>query len=94
MKLFSSLLAVALILSFSLSTGCSRRIEVDTVKLEYSFQTADDATQVTVNEAMDAIESANYSAAAEKLRAVAADPKLTPEQKEAVTGVLQQLEKR
>jgi outer membrane protein assembly factor BamD (BamD/ComL family) len=94
MKLFSSLLAVSLILAFSLSTGCSKKIEVDTVNLEYSFQTADDATQTTVNDALTAIDNANYDVAAEKLKAVAADPKLTPEQKTAVTDVVQQLEKR
>ncbi len=98
MKLtFKSLLACLTALVFLLvagSTGCSKKIAVDTVQLEYSFQTADSTTQSTVTEAITAIEKADYSGAAEKLKKVAADPKLTAEQKTAVNGVLQQIEKK
>lgn len=75
-------------------TGCSKKISVDTVKLDYAFQSADETNQTTVNEAIEAIEKTDYSAAAEKLKKVAADPKLTAEQKTAVSGVIEQLEKR
>lgn len=93
MKYLACGLTALLLLAFSFTVGCSKKIEVDTVKMEYSFQTADEKTQATVNEAMEAIDKAEYSTAVEKLKTVSADPKLTAEQKTAVTDVLQQLEK-
>jgi hypothetical protein len=73
--------------------GCSKKIPVQTQDLDYAFQAADSSTQTTVNEAIESIEKADYSSASAKLKKVAADPKLTPEQKTAVAGVLDQIEK-
>ena len=92
MKTLWCSLTVLLLLAFSFTMGCSKKIEVDTVNLEYSFQTADDKTQETVTEAIEAIDQGQYSAALEKLKTVATDPNLTPEQKTNVTSVIAQLE--
>jgi hypothetical protein len=92
-KTFWCLVATAMVLTVASTTGCSKKVTVDTVKLEYSFQSADAATQGTVTEAIEAIDKAEYPSAVEKLKKVAADPKLTAEQKTTVNDVLQQLEK-
>jgi hypothetical protein len=86
-------LTIILLLAFSLASGCSKKIAVTTDKLDYSFQTADSTNQATVNQAIESIEKADYAGAAEKLKKVSSDPKLTAEQKAAVNDVLQQLEK-
>jgi len=83
----------ALLLAAAASTGCSKKITVDTVKLDYAFQSADQPIQTSVNEAIDGIEKADYNGALEKLKKVSAEPKLTAEQKTAVNGVIAQLEK-
>jgi hypothetical protein len=91
------LCSVATILLLTLcatTTGCSKKVKVDTVNLEYSFQTAEQSAQDTVNGALDDIAKANYSAALEKLKKVSEDPKLTAEQKTALTAVIAQLESR
>src|SRR3954469_11897568 len=87
-------LTAGLLVSIAALTGCSKKVPVDTVKLEYSFQTADAATQTSVTEAVEAIDKADYAAALEKLKKAQADPKLTAEQKTALAGVIDQLEKR
>jgi hypothetical protein len=94
MKSLTCGLMACLLLAFSATTGCSKKVAVDTVKLEYSFQAADQSIQTTVNEAVEAIDKADYTGAVEKLKKVSVDPKLTAEQKTAVDGVLAQLEKR
>ncbi len=93
MNWFRCGLAALALLTVALTPGCSKKIAVDTVKLEYAFQSAEPATQTTVTEAVEAIDKANYSAALEKLKKVAADPKLTAEQKSNVNDVIQQIEK-
>lgn len=85
-------MAFALSLVFT-QTGCSKKVKVDTVKLEYSFQSADTTNQAAVNEAIEAIEKSDASTALSKLQKVATDPKLTAEQKTAVNDVVQQLQK-
>ncbi|MFO1499720.1 MAG: hypothetical protein U1G07_15225 [Verrucomicrobiota bacterium] len=92
LKTFCSCLALILLAAFA-PAGCSKKIAVDTVNLQYSFQTADDATQTTLNQAIEAIDKGDRSAALESLKKLAADPKTTAEQKTALTGVIAQLEK-
>src|SRR5437016_4755337 len=91
MKLLN-LLIIVLGLTLAGSSGCSKKLAVDTVKLEYSFQGADPATQTTVTEAVESIDKADYSGALEKLKKVSGDPKLTAEQKTAVSGVMAQIQ--
>jgi len=90
---YLSVLTGVLLLTLAGASGCSKKIAVDTVKLEYSFQAADPATQTTVTEAVEAIDKADYNGALEKLKKVSADPKLTADQKTAVGGVIAQIEK-
>ena len=85
-------LTITLLLAISTSVGCSKKIEVDTVNLEYSFQTAEDETLNKVTQAIEAIEKAEYAAALEQLKQVSADTNLTEEQKTAVTEVMAKLE--
>jgi hypothetical protein len=92
-KALVSGLTAVLLLGITAGTGCSKKVTVDTVKLEYSFQEADESTQATVNEAIDAIEKGEAKSALEKLKTVSADPKLTAEQKTTVAGVIAELEK-
>src|SRR5690242_1683494 len=94
MQRFWSGLTMVMLLALSLTTGCGKKVSIDTSKLDYSFQTADQTTQSAVTEAVEAIDKADYPGATEKLKKVAANPKLTAEQKTAVDGVLQQLEKK
>lgn len=85
-------LAFTLLLALSAASGCSKKIEVDTVNLEYSFQTADETNLNAVTEAIEAIEKAEYTTALEKLKTVSADTNLTAEQKTAVNDVIAKLE--
>lgn len=85
-------LTITLLLAISTAVGCSKKIEVDTVNLEYSFQTAEDETLNKVTQAIEAIEKAEYAAALEQLKQVSADTNLTEEQKTAVTEVMAKLE--
>lgn len=71
--------------------GCAKKSSVDTGKLESSFQTAEPATKSKVDSAVSAIKSSDYSGAMASLQGLAADAKLTPEQKQAVSDVLEQL---
>jgi hypothetical protein len=85
-------LATAVLLTGGL-TGCSKKVAVDTVKLEYSFQGADATNSAAVTQAIEAIDKGDSGAALTTLQKVAADPKLTAEQKTAVNDVVQQLQK-
>ncbi len=85
-------LALTLLLAISVVTGCSKKIQVDTVNLEYSFQTADETSMNAVTEAIEAIEKAEYTTALEKLKTVSADTNLTAEQKTAVNDVIAKLQ--
>lgn len=85
-------LVFTLLLAISAATGCGKKIEVDTVNLEYSFQTADETNMNTVTEAIEAIEKAEYNTALEKLKTVSADTNLTAEQKTAVNDVIAKLQ--
>ena len=85
--------AVTTLLAASMA-GCSHKPAVDTVKLEYSFQSGNSTNQAEVTQAIEAIEKADYNTALTKLQKVAADPKLSDEQKTSVNEVVQQLQKR
>jgi hypothetical protein len=86
-------LTLMLLLAVSLSTGCGKKVTVDTTKLDYAFQSADQTNQDAVNQAIDAIDKADYAGALDKLKKVAAAPKLSADQKTAVADVIQQLSK-
>ena len=71
--------------------GCAKKSSVNTGKLESSFQTAEPATKSKVDSAVSAIKSSDYPGAMASLQGLAADAKLTPEQKQAIQDVLDQL---
>ena len=75
--------------------GCSSKPkEIDTSKLRKTFESASQTTQTTVQNAVIAIQSEDYSAAVTELKKVAADTKLTPEQQQALKDTLDQLAKK
>jgi hypothetical protein len=91
LTLFTLLL---LLLPLSLFPGCGKKSTVDTTKLDYSFQTADQTNQAAVNQAIESIDKGDSATALDKLKKVASDPKLSPEQKTSVANVIQQLENK
>jgi ketol-acid reductoisomerase len=74
--------------------GCGKSNKVNTGKLESSFSSADSSSKSKVDAAVSAIKAGNYSDALAKLQAVAAQAKLTPEQKQAVQDVVAQVQKQ
>jgi hypothetical protein len=73
--------------------GCARKSTVDTAPLEQSFKSAEPAKQSAADKAVAAIKAGDYAAAASELKALAADAKVTPEQKQAINDVLAQVQK-
>jgi len=85
---------VAALLVASVIIGCGKSNNVNTGKLESSFNAAEPASKSKVDTAVAAIKAGNYSDALAKLQAVAAQAKLTPEQKQAVQDVIAQVQKQ
>jgi len=73
--------------------GCSKKSSVDTAPLEQSFKSAEGATKTSADSAVASIKNADYSSAMAELQKLAKDAKLTPDQKQAVTDVLAQIQK-
>ncbi len=71
--------------------GCSKKSSVDTAPLESSFKSAEPATQSTVDKAVTAIKSQDYSGALTQLQTLAQNAKLTPEQQQAIKDVMAQV---
>ena len=89
--ILSSLMASVLILA-----GCSKSgdgASVDAAPVEKSFASADSTLKAAADKAVAAIKSADYSAATAELQKLAADVKLTDDQKKAITDVLAQIQK-
>ncbi len=94
MKLYVWLVAMIAVVAVTL-TGCSKKTdEIDTAKLQKSFQTADSTTQSTLNKAIVAVQSEDYPEALKELKALAAQAKLTPEQQQAVKDTIEQVTKK
>jgi len=83
------LMSVAGILVISLLFGCAKKEEpVDTVKLEASFSTAEPSTKSEVDKAVAAVKNQDWAGASASLQKVAANAKLTEEQKQAVKDTM------
>ena len=82
------LLAAALV-----SPGCAKKDGNNTAKLDAAFQSASTDLQALYNEAVVAIQSADYPAALNLLNKLAAHAQLTPEQKQAVLDMIEQVKK-
>ena len=80
-------------LAFAIS-GCSKKPEVDTAKLENSFATAEPADKSQAAKVVDAVKAGDYDAALASLKSLAQQAKLTPEQKAAIEDVTSQVQKQ
>jgi hypothetical protein len=90
--LLTSVLAAMLVL-----VGCSKSgtdtVKVDPSPIEKSFASAETAMKAAADKAVEAIKKADYTAATAELQKLLGDAKLTPEQKKAVTDVMEQVKK-
>jgi hypothetical protein len=94
--ILSALAAATLVLS-----GCSKsddhaghaHANVDPAPIEKSFASAEPALKATADKAVAAIKGADYSAATSELQKLAANVKLTDDQKKAISDVLAQVQK-
>ena len=86
MKMFT---LVVTILSLALFAGCAKKEqEVDTVKLEASFSTAEPSTKSEVDKIVASVKNQDWTAASASLKTLGNDAKLTEEQKQAVKDTL------
>lgn len=92
MKRFAFMAAVVSVSALVL-LGCSKS-GVNTSKLESSFKSAEPAAKSNVDAAVTAIKAGNYAEALAKLQAAAAQAKLTPEQRQAIQDVIEQVQKQ
>ena len=90
MRTFVSILSA---LAFCLAVGCAKKEQVDTVKLEASFSTAEPAKKSEVDKVVASVKSQDWAGATASLQRLAADAKLTEEQKQAVKDTLEQVGK-
>ena len=73
--------------------GCAKQGSVDTSALESNFKSAEATVKASADKAIAAVKSADYSGAVAELKTLAGNAKLTPEQKQAITDTLAQVEK-
>jgi len=92
MKLYQ-LIVMATMAAVLALAGCSKKSSVDTAPLQKSFQSAEPATQSTVDKAVAAVKSEDYSGALAQLQQLAQNAKLTPEQQQAIKDMVAQLQK-
>jgi hypothetical protein len=90
MKTFVSILIVV---GLCAVIGCAKKQEVDTVKLQASFSTAEPSKKSEVDKAVASINSQDWAGAMASLQRVATDAKLTEEQKQAVKDAMDQIGK-
>ena len=84
--------ALFAVLIFALpGCGKSGSTSVDAAQIEKSFATAEDAVKATATKAVNAMRSAEHNVAVAELLKLAADPKLTDQQKRIVAEALDQL---
>ena len=74
-------------------SGCAKKSEVDTAKLEQSFASAEPADKSQAAKVADAVKAGDYNAALASLKTLAQQAKLTPEQKAAIEDVTSQVQK-
>lgn len=68
--------------------GCNQDGTVDTSKVESSFANADASSKGEVDKIVASLKSADYAAAVEPLKKLAANVKLTPEQQQSLKDLL------
>ncbi len=72
--------------------GCGGSKKVDTAALEKSFAPAEAALKSGADKAVTAIKNADYKGALDELQKLAANAKLTDEQKKAISDVMAQVQ--
>ena len=78
----------------ALFSGCSKKSEVDTAKLEKSFATAEPADKSESDKVVASVKAGDYTAALASLKNLAQQAKLTQEQKDAIKDVTDQVQKQ
>jgi hypothetical protein len=73
--------------------GCSKQASVDTAKLEDSFKSAEATVRTSADKVVAAVKAGDYSGAMTELKTLASNAKLTPEQQQAVTDLVAQVQK-
>ena len=81
-----------LLASLFLFSGCAKKSDVNTAKMEQSFASADPATKSESDKAVSAIKAGDYQGAVASLQTLASQAKLTDEQKNAVKDVVDQVQ--
>ena len=76
-------------------TGCNKNstVSVDTAKLTTAFQSAETDAKTAVDAITTSVKNADYAGAMTQLKALGDKYKLTPEQQQAVSDVLAQVQK-
>lgn len=72
--------------------GCNKDGSVDTSQVESSFASADASAKSEVDRIVASLKSADYAAAIEPLKKLAANVKLTPEQQQSIKDLLAQVQ--
>ena len=88
-------IALAVALAFS---GCGKQdatttpggevAAIDTTSVEKQFQTAEPGVRADFDQAVTAVKSGNYSEALDKLKSLASNAKLTPQQQQAIKDLM------
>jgi len=90
MKTFVTFVSV---LALWIAAGCAKKQQVDTVKLEASFSTAEPSKKSEVDKIVASVKNQDWAAATASLQRLGADAKLTEEQKTAIKDTLEQVGK-
>jgi hypothetical protein len=91
--LMKTFIAIVSVLALWVATGCAKKEEVNTVKLEASFSTAEPSKKSEVDKVVASVKSQDWAGATASLQRLASDAKLTDEQKAAVKDTLEQVGK-
>jgi hypothetical protein len=86
------ILTIAAIAVGLLVAGCNKDGSVDTSKVESTFASADATAKSEVDKIVTSLKSADYAAALEPLKKLAADVRLTPEQQQSLKDLLAQVQ--
>ncbi len=92
MKLYIGILTLVTAAALAL-VGCSGSSKVDTSALQKSFAPAESTLKSSADKAITCVKNADYKGALDELQKLAANAKLTDDQKKAITDVMAQVQK-
>ena len=92
MKQIIQIASLCLVLALA-ATGCAKKEKVDTAKLQSSFKSAEPAQQNHVDKVVSAINAGDYKSAFASLQRLTGQANLTPEQKQVIRDVMEQVQK-